>query len=103
MKFECINNTSPNVEYWSGEITNIQIYNNYYEAFLVSRSSIYIVFGKTTRGGFLCAPDFELGCHLVSFNNKFWNKEKLVELFGIIDGITIFSALEKFFCHYILL
>ena len=96
MIFQC---TDKN-EYWSGEITNIKFHSSHYEAFIISRSSIYIVFGATTRGGFLCAPDFDVGCHLVSFNNIYWNKEMLIKQFGKVDGLTVFFALSKFNEHY---
>lgn len=38
-------------------------------------------------------PDFGAGCHLASLKDKFWNTEKLTEVLGKVDGITVASAL----------
>ena len=37
--------------------------------------------------------DFGAGCHLVDLKDKFWNTEKLVEVLGTADGITVATAL----------
>lgn len=58
-----------------------------------SCSSIMIIFGETSRGFFACIPDFNAGCHLVHLNDIFWNSERLCEVLGKIDGITVASAL----------
>ena len=62
--------------------------------FIESRSGIMVVAGKTTRGLFACMPDFEVGCHLVNLEDTFWNTEKLTEILGKVDGITVSSALS---------
>lgn len=38
-------------------------------------------------------PDFGAGCHLVNLKDKFWNTEKLTEVLGKVDGITVTEAL----------
>lgn len=80
---------------WNGSIRDIKLQNNVYEFWIESRSSIMVVFGPTSRGGFACFPDFQVGCHLVSLNDKFWNTEKLVEVLGKVDGTTVAAALTK--------
>lgn len=93
MIFECKKKSGKQTENWQGRITRIEECTKYYEIMIESRSGIMVVFGKTSRGGFACIPDFGAGCHLVDLKDKFWNTEKLVEVLGKIDGITVASAL----------
>jgi hypothetical protein len=80
-------------KYWSGQISNFKDYGTHYEFMIQSRSSIMVIFGKTSRGYFACMPDFNVGCHLVNFNDIFWNKERLTKVLGIVDGVTVAYAL----------
>jgi len=80
-------------ESWNGTITNLHQYKNYFEIFIQSRSSIMVIFGKTSRGGFAVMPDFGVGCYLVDLKDKFWNTEALVGVLGIADGTTVAEAL----------
>jgi len=89
MKFTC---TSKDEE-WKGTITNFVQHTNSYEFWIESRSSIMVVFGTTSRGGFACMPDFRVGCHLTDLKDKFWNTEQLVGALGEVDGITVSTAL----------
>jgi hypothetical protein len=52
-----------------------------------------VMYGETSRGGFACMPDFNVGCHLVNLKDRFWNSEKLVNILGYVDGITVETAL----------
>lgn len=52
-----------------------------------------VLFGETSRGGFACMPDFGAGCHLTDLKDKFWNTEKLTQVLGKVDGITVATAL----------
>lgn len=92
MEFECINKNKTRTERWKGRINSLKIYDRYYEFWIESRSSIHVIIGKTTRGGFACMPDFDAGCHLANFLDEFWNREKLVRVLGKVDGITVASA-----------
>ena len=80
-------------KYWDSSITMFKKHGTYYEFMIQSRSSIMVVFGKTSRGYFACMPDFNVGCHLVSLNDVFWNTERLTEVLGVVDGVTVASAL----------
>lgn len=91
MIFKCKSNN----EKWSGEITKIIQYGSHNEIFIKSRSSIMLLYGKTSRGNFACAPDFDASCHLVNLDNIFWNQENLIRVLGKVDGITAASALYK--------
>jgi hypothetical protein len=93
MNFECINQTETESEKWEGVIKKFVKYDGYFEIMIESRSSLMVLFGKTSRGGFACIPDFGAGCHLVDLKDKFWNTEKLVEVLGTADGITVATAL----------
>jgi hypothetical protein len=93
MKFKCVNQTETENEKWEGVITKYVRHQEYFELMIDCRSSIMVLFGKTSRGGFACFPDFGTGCHLVDFRDKFWNTEKLIEILGKVDGITVATAL----------
>lgn len=92
MEFECINKYKTKTERWKGRINSLKIYDEYYEFWIESRSSIHVIIGKTTRGRFACMPDYDAGCHLSNFLDEFWNREKLVRVLGKVDGITVASA-----------
>ena len=100
MLFNCEQKLENEIETWKGEIKKIINYGSHYEIFIESRSSILLVFGKTSRGGFACIPDFEAGCHLVDLRNIAWNTEKLVSALGRVDGITSAAALYKLSKEY---
>lgn len=80
-------------ESWSGQILMFKYYGTHYEVMIQSRSSIMVIFGKTSRGYFACMPDFNVGCHLVNLNNTFWNTERLTAILGTVDGVTVAHAL----------
>jgi hypothetical protein len=93
MRFKCANETGGKNERWEGSITNYIRYESHCEITIQSRSSIMVLFGNTSRGGFACMPDFGAGCHLTDLKDIFWNTEKLVEVLGKVDGITVATAL----------
>lgn len=91
MDFICCHNG----EQWNAKTGNITNRKNYYEFWITSRSSIMTVIGSTSRGNFICLPDFNIGCHLVNLKDNFWNEEKLISLLGKADGITVATAIYK--------
>lgn len=93
MRFQCSKETKNKNEKWEGVITKYARHDVHYEVMIESRSSIMVLFGKTSRGGFACMPDFGAGCHLADLKNKFWNTEKLTQVLGKVDGITVATAL----------
>lgn len=94
MLFRC-EKTKKKYESWEGEISKIEQNDGCYEIWIKSRSSIMVVFGPTSRGGFACIPDFNVGCHLVDLRDNYWNTQQLVKVLGEVDGITVASALYK--------
>ena len=93
MIFECTRKSGRRTESWKGSIAGLKSHGSHYEIKIESRSGITVLFGKTSSGGFACMPDFGAGCHLVSLHDKFWNCEKLTEVLGQVDGITVANAL----------
>lgn len=93
MVFQCVNQTKKGKETWTGSITSIINYGSHYEITINSRSGILVLLGKTSMGNFACMPDFGAGCHLGTLDDKFYSTEKLSNVLGKIDGITVASAL----------
>lgn len=91
MIFKCKNKEDE----WEGTVCNLIKHSSSYEFWIKSRSSIMVVFGHTSRGGFACIPDFNVGCHLTDLKDKFWNTERLIEILGEVDGLTVSTALFK--------
>jgi len=82
---------------WPGSISRFRDYGTHYEFLIQSRSSILVVFGKTSQGYFACMPDFQAGCHLANLNDIFWNTERLTAVLGIADGVTVATALQHLY------
>ena len=61
-----------------------------------------VIFGKYTNGGFCSIPNWEVGCELADFSDKFWNTESLTNVLGkrkvakaIAEAIAEFSLQRK--------
>lgn len=102
MEFECKTSIKGNLERWQGTVKNMINYGSHFEIFIVSRSSIYVIVGKTSRGGFACIPDWGVSCHLVKLEDFFWNSEQLVSKLGKVDGVTVSTALYYLSKKYML-
>jgi len=93
ISFDCKMKTDDKTELWKGVIPGVLNHGSHFEIRIESRSGIMVVFGKTSRGGFACMPDFGAGCHLVDLKDTFWNTEQLTAVLGEVDGITVAQAL----------
>jgi len=92
--FQCTDRRLPG-EQWEGwieplgslrpAVTQLQIH---------SRSGFFAIVGDTNFGHFICLPDLSIGSYLADYTDLFWNKERLVELIGLVDGITVACALK---------
>ena len=101
VQFECKRNIDKNkIEKWEGIIPRITNYGTHCEIRIEARSGIMAVFGKVSRGGFVCLPDHGVGCHIANLNDKYWNIESLLEVLDEVDAITVAEAL--FALHKIL-
>ena len=96
MTFECTQKRGKEEETWLGHISRINDYGSHIEIYIQSRSSIMVLIGKTSQGNFACIPDFNAGCHLVDLNDLFWNSERLRQVLGQVDGITVATALYAY-------
>jgi len=93
MIFRCERTIDSEREVWQGLIVRFNEHESFYELRIEARSGIMVLFGKSSRGYFACMPDFNCGCHLSKLKDTFWNTEKLTELLGEVDGITVANAL----------
>ena len=92
MTFKCIYENQK----WTGNIIKEHNYGSHFEIRIESRSSITILFGKTSMGNFACLPDYGAGCHLAEFDNEFYNTQKLSNVINTVDGITVAKGLKTF-------
>lgn len=82
-------------ETWDGWIEPLSSLGNAVtELKIQSRSGLYAIVGNTCFGHFICLPDWGVGTLLSDFTDLFFNKERLVELLGPVDGITVACALK---------
>ena len=80
---------------WKGTVNQIIPFGSHYEVFILSRSSLRVLIGKSSSGLFACLPDFSVGCHLSSLNDAFYNNEKLIHALGnAVDSTTVACALK---------
>ena len=94
IKFECTMKKGKKTENWSGIITNLIRFGSYYELKIESRSGFIVIIGKTDRGNFACIPDYDVGCHLSTLKDLFWNSERLSAIMNKVDAITVAYALK---------
>ena len=95
MLFECVKRSGKRKEKWPGRITYLRNYGIHFDLNIVSRSSLMVLFGKTSKGFFASIPDSGSGCHLVNPDDifwNFWNTESLSSVPGKVDGITVAVA-----------
>lgn len=98
LNFNCVEQEETGPNKWDGSIRRIKFYGSHFEMKVTGRGSdIMVLFGETSQGWFACMPDYNAGCHLSGFlSDKFYNTERLSEAIGVVDGITVASAI-----HYI--
>lgn len=94
IRFECTMKKGGKTEIWSGMITNLTKFGSHYEFKIESRSGFIIVIGRTNYGNFACIPDYDVGCHLSTLRDLFWNSERLCAIMNKVDGITVAHALK---------
>jgi len=99
IKFECTMKTGKKTENWSGMITKLTEFGSHYELKIESRSGFIVVIGKTSYGNFACIPDYDVGCHLSTLNDLFWNSERLRAIMNKVDAITVAHALQAIVKH----
>jgi len=81
---------------WTGEVNQLKTSKERIEMTVNGRgSSFHVIIGQSSRGGYLCIPDWQVGCPLASFSDRFWNQERLEEQLGLVDAITIATAIKE--------
>lgn len=93
MDFTCTWDHEGTQEVWDGRIISLESHGGHYEIHIESRSSLRVIIGRSTSGGFACLPDYRIACPLAHLKDCFWNTEQLVSVLGNVDGITVARAL----------
>ena len=94
IKFECTMKKGKKIENWPGMITKLTKFGSHYELMIESRSGFIVVIGKTNYGNFACIPDYDVGCHISSLKDLFWNSERLRAIMNKADALTVAYALQ---------
>lgn len=94
IRFECTMKKGKKIESWFGMITSLTKFGSHYEFKIESRSGFIVVIGRTNYGNFACIPDYDIGCHLSTLNDLFWNSERLSSIMNEVDAITVAHALK---------
>lgn len=82
------------MEHWDGTITSFVDYGSHCEVRISSRSGFTFIVGKYSCGGFISIPAFDVGSDLASFNDYFWNCERLAAVMSPVDAATVAEALR---------
>lgn len=83
---------------WSGEIRFIRRTEPYEIEATARGSCFHIIFGHWKNGGFLCVPNWKIGCEIVSPHDQFWNRESIQKSGHDIceaDVVSISEAVAK--------
>jgi len=95
MEFNCSFKEDKEVESWTSSVREVHEHGSFFEIFISSRSSLRIIVGCGNWGNFVCVPDWNIGTHLSDFRDYFWNSEKLSDLLGKVDGITVATIIKE--------
>ncbi|WP_281518662.1 hypothetical protein [Thomasclavelia cocleata] len=91
---KCSTNLNDKKETWQANLKSITNYGNYYKAIIEARSTHFdILVGYTDDYNWVALPIQEISCSLASFDDIFWNEERLSSLIGVIDATTIATAI----------
>jgi hypothetical protein len=83
------------IDSWNGQVLNLKSHQLLHEFYIQSRSGILVLAGQYAHGYFACLPDFQAGCYLSSFDDLFYNQERLsAVLNNPVDGATVAYALK---------
>ena len=95
VQFHCREKIGGKFEQWDGYVENIHNYGSHYEIQVESRSGFTFMVGNYVNGNFISIPAFGVGCDLSSYDDYFWNNEKLASLMSPVDAATIAEALRN--------
>lgn len=81
---------------WDGTYENLEISQDRLEVDVSGRgSSFHIIVGRYQNGNYLCIPSWQVGCELAGYQDTFWNREQLARQIGVVDAVTIVSAIKE--------
>lgn len=96
MIFNCYLNSGKSKTTWQGELSLLSRDRNTYELEIRGRGTYFhAIVGIHKYGNFLCILNHDIGCELASYNDIFWNTERLRHQLKKVDAVTVASAL----CH----
>lgn len=98
--FHCQRKFGKLKECWDGKVVSFINYGKHYEFHIESRSGFSVIVGRCSNGNFISIPAFNIGSPLVSYDNYFWNNERLSGLFNKVDATTVAEALRTLNEHH---
>lgn len=96
----CCTTINGKKETWKATLKTISNHDSYYEAIVEARcTSLSLLVGSTDDYNWVALPIQEVSCSLSSFNDIFWNQERLSQLISPIDASTVaytIAFIEKY-------
>lgn len=87
-------------ETWQATLKMVLNHDTYYEAIVEARcTSFSLLVGSADTYNWVALPIQEVSCSLSSFDDIFWNQERLSQLISPIDATTIaytIAFIEKY-------
>jgi hypothetical protein len=91
MTFECFYRD----DVWEFQLNLLRTHEFYYDAILSARGySYHMIVGTHAYGAFLCIPNFNIGCEISTFDDVFWNCERISQLLDIQDATYLALAIK---------
>lgn len=93
--FKAYTATSPSRK-WGGEIIPIQLSEEPYEVEIKARGSwFHVLIGHYRNGRFICIPNWNVGTEMASYEDVFWNRERLEKYtkLGKVDASSVACGL----------
>lgn len=95
MKYICSFSHGRKTEQWQGEIRLLSTSDTNCELTIRGRGSYFhVITGTYSLGRFIWIPNHDVGSELASYQDVFWNKERLTPHLGAVDAATVASGLQ---------
>jgi len=98
-EYKCNLTTERKSSVWTGEIQNARITSEQIDADVVARGSYFrMIVGKSSKGNYLCVPNWNIGIQLANWTDYHWNYERLTNAYPKInrcDATSIISAIRE--------
>jgi hypothetical protein len=98
LDYICTATSNIKPDHWKGHISLISKTDPYEMEVTARDSSFHIICGKHEYGHFLCIPNWNIGTEIASFDDCFWNLERIETYYpeiSRVDALSIVNALEK--------